>query len=159
MRSRSLQSWCVVVGQYAELAALLKRNKRSGSCSRPATLKAATQAFFAEIHMEAKKAKPGPGHHALAALAQSGKLQRQYTLNIDGLSLAAGMSTWHLTDNPTGWAHCLLMRSQLHTPMQVLRQQFVAGTTVEMHGSIHQLVCPDCCQVSHRHQLHAIACS
>ena len=62
----------------------------------------AAQAFYAEIHMEAKKATPGPGHRALAALARSGKLQRQYTLNIDGLSLAAGMPTWHMSDNPTG---------------------------------------------------------
>ena len=65
-------------------------------------LRRAMQAFFAEIHMEASRAVPGPGHVALAALAKAGKLQRQFTLNIDGLSMAAGMSTWHMNDNPTG---------------------------------------------------------
>ena len=60
------------------------------------------QAFFADIYAEAKRAKPSPGHKALAGLAAQGKLQRHYTLNIDGLAQAVGLSTWHPVKNPTG---------------------------------------------------------
>ena len=60
------------------------------------------QAFFADIYAEAKKAKPSPGHKALAGLAAQGKLQRHYTLNIDGLAQAVGLSTWHPDKNPEG---------------------------------------------------------
>ena len=60
------------------------------------------QAFFADIYAEAKRAKPSAGHRALAGLAAQGKLQRHYTLNIDGLAQAVGLSTWHPDDNPTG---------------------------------------------------------
>lgn len=76
-------------------------------------------AFLAEVFLEACKAQPAPGHHALAALASSGRLQRHYTLNIDGLAERAGMDTWHPLLNPD-------------------------GSTVEMHGNIHHLVCVDC---------------
>ncbi|KAK9835442.1 hypothetical protein WJX74_000122 [Apatococcus lobatus] len=81
--------------------------------------KADAQAFFADIYVEAKRAKPGAGHQAIAALAAAGKLQRHYTLNIDGLATAAGMSVWHHQVSPE-------------------------GCTVEMHGSIRQLLCPVC---------------
>ena len=64
------------------------------------------QAFFAEIYQEAKRATPGDGHRALAAIERSGKLQRHYTLNVDGLAAAVGLSTWHPTNNPQGGA-CL----------------------------------------------------
>jgi len=65
------------------------------------------QAFFAEIYQEAKRATPGEGHKALAAIEQSGKLQRHYTLNVDGLAAAVGLSTWHPTNNPQGQtSHC-----------------------------------------------------
>ncbi len=60
------------------------------------------QAFFADIYVEAKRAKPGTGHQAIAALAAAGKLQRHYTLNIDGLASAAGMSVWHHQVAPDG---------------------------------------------------------
>ena len=60
------------------------------------------QAFFADIYTEAKRAKPGAGHQAIAALAAAGKLQRHYTLNIDGLATAAGMSVWHHQVSPEG---------------------------------------------------------
>lgn len=60
------------------------------------------QAFFADIYAEAKRAKPSPGHRALAALAAMGRLRRHYTLNIDGLAEAVGLSTWHLDINPAG---------------------------------------------------------
>ena len=63
---------------------------------------AAAQAFFADIYAEAKRAKPSPGHKALAEIAAQGKLQRHYTLNIDGLAQAVGLSTWHPQKNPTG---------------------------------------------------------
>jgi NAD-dependent SIR2 family protein deacetylase len=76
-------------------------------------------AFFADIWKEAQHAKPAPGHTAIAALASHGKLRRHYTLNIDGLSSAVGMDTWHHETNPD-------------------------GTTVEMHGNIHHLVCAEC---------------
>jgi NAD-dependent SIR2 family protein deacetylase len=76
-------------------------------------------AFLAEVFLEACQAQPAPGHHALASLARAGRLQRHYTLNIDGLAERAGMDTWHPTLNPN-------------------------GTTVEMHGNIHHLVCVDC---------------
>ena len=76
-------------------------------------------AFFADIYLEAAKAKAAPGHHALANLRQLGRLQRHYTLNIDGLAERVGMDTWHPDHNPQ-------------------------GSTVEMHGNIHHLVCVEC---------------
>ncbi len=60
------------------------------------------QAFFADIYAEAKRAKPSLGHRALASVAEQGKLQRHYTLNIDGLAQAVGLTTWHPVKNPTG---------------------------------------------------------
>ena len=69
------------------------------------------QAFFAEIYAEAKRARPGPGHRAMKDIANVGKLLRQYSMNIDGLSEQAGLDTWHATNNPSGgqgvcW-HCI----------------------------------------------------
>ena len=81
--------------------------------------KADAQAFFADIYVEAQRATPAPGHRALSALAGAGRLQRHYTLNIDGLAEQAGMDTWHPELNP-------------------------AGQTVEMHGNVHYLVCAEC---------------
>ena len=65
------------------------------------------QAFFADIYAEAKRAKPSLGHRALASVAAQGKLQRHYTLNIDGLAQAVGLSTWHPVKKPTGAWDCL----------------------------------------------------
>lgn len=62
----------------------------------------ALQAFFAEIYEETSTANPGKGHKALAAIERSGKLQRHYTLNVDGLANVVGLSTWHPTNNPEG---------------------------------------------------------
>eukprot|EP00891_Asterochloris_glomerata_P008300 jgi/Astpho2/8300/Aster-01378 len=76
-------------------------------------------AFFAEIYAEAKRARPGPGHRAMMDIAKVGKLLRQYSMNIDGLSEQVGLDTWHVTNNPS-------------------------GCTVEIHGNISQLVCPEC---------------
>lgn len=75
-----------------------------GSCY---TQSVVMQAFFADIYIEAKRAKPGAGHQAIAALAAAGKLQRHYTLNIDGLASSAGMSTWHHQVSPEGAPACL----------------------------------------------------
>jgi NAD-dependent SIR2 family protein deacetylase len=44
------------------------------------------QQFFAQIYGEAKNSKASPGHVAIAQLHELGKLQRHYTLNIDGLA-------------------------------------------------------------------------
>ena len=60
------------------------------------------QAFYADIYAEAKKAKPSSGHHALAAMAEMGRLQRHYTMNIDGLAECVGLTTWHPETNPSG---------------------------------------------------------
>lgn len=60
------------------------------------------QAFFADIYAEAKRAKPSAGHRALAAIAAMGKLQRHYTMNIDGLAETVGLTTWHADTNPSG---------------------------------------------------------
>ena len=60
------------------------------------------QEFFADIYAEAVRARPSPAHRALAALAAAGKLARHYTLNIDGLAAAVGLTTWHPEDNPDG---------------------------------------------------------
>ena len=70
------------------------------------------QAFFADIYGEARKAKPGLGHKALAQIANAHKLVRHYTMNIDGLAEAAGMDTWHVDNNPTGRS----TTSQTHKP-------------------------------------------
>ncbi|CAL8465968.1 g5504 [Coccomyxa elongata] len=80
-------------------------------------------AFYADIYAEAKRAKPSSGHHALAAIAAMGRLQRHYTMNIDGLAECVGLTTWHPDTNPS-------------------------GQTLEMHGNIHELVCPECGEVS-----------
>ncbi|KAK9901982.1 hypothetical protein WJX75_000203 [Coccomyxa subellipsoidea] len=80
-------------------------------------------AFFADIYAEAKRAKPSAGHRALAAIAAMGKLQRHYTMNIDGLAETVGLTTWHPDTNPS-------------------------GQTLEMHGNIHELVCPECGDVT-----------
>lgn len=79
------------------------------------------QAFFSDIYLEACKARPAPGHRALGSIMEAGRLQRHYTLNIDGLAEAVGMDTWHPDDNPD-------------------------GCTVEMHGNVRFLVCTECGQ-------------
>ena len=80
------------------------------------------EAFFVEIHKEALVARPAKGHEVLAALCASGRLARHYTLNIDGLATSVpGMEhdVWDPESNPS-------------------------GHTVEMHGSVHELVCTEC---------------
>lgn len=60
------------------------------------------QAFFADIYVEALEAVPAAGHRALAGVAAAGKLLRHYTLNIDGLHDAVGLTTWHHETNLAG---------------------------------------------------------
>ena len=76
------------------------------------------QAFFADIYAEARKAKPGLGHRALAQVAGAHRLLRHYTMNIDGLAEAAGMDTWHVDNNPTG-----TLRPSLHTRSSVTKRK------------------------------------
>jgi len=45
-----------------------------------------SQAFFAQIYSEAQSSRAAPGHVAIAELHKLGRLQRHYTLNIDGLA-------------------------------------------------------------------------
>jgi NAD-dependent SIR2 family protein deacetylase len=78
------------------------------------------EAFFVDIHREALLARPSKGHEALAELREAGKLARHYTLNIDGLASRVGeMDVWDPDVNPS-------------------------GCVVEMHGSVHELVCATC---------------
>lgn len=60
------------------------------------------QPFFADIYDEALQARAAPGHRAIAAIHEAGKLLRHYTLNIDGLAAVVGMDTWHPHNNPDG---------------------------------------------------------
>lgn len=60
------------------------------------------QAFFADIYLEATRAQPAPGHYALSALLDAGRLHRHYTLNIDGLAGMVGMDSWDPDANPGG---------------------------------------------------------
>eukprot|EP00892_Ulva_mutabilis_P011553 jgi/Ulvmu1/8770/UM048_0025.1 len=75
--------------------------------------------FFVDIHKEARKAKPGPAHKAVAELHDCGALLRHYTMNVDGLATHSGMSVWHHEHNND-------------------------GMVVELHGNVHYLVCPKC---------------
>ncbi|KAI3430498.1 hypothetical protein D9Q98_005093 [Chlorella vulgaris] len=77
------------------------------------------QAFFADIYSEAVRAEPAPGHKALLQMVDAGRLCRHYTLNIDGLAEEVGMHTWH-------------------------HEKAAEGITVEMHGNVRHLVCPQC---------------
>ena len=64
--------------------------------------RADAQAFLADVWAEAARAAPTRAHTAVAALADAGVLLRHYTLNVDGLAAAAGLSTWHPEACPDG---------------------------------------------------------
>ena len=81
-------------------------------------------AFLAGVAGEAAAARPTAAHAALAALARAGALVRHFTLNIDGLARAAGLATWHPGQPAPG------------------------GPTVELHGCVREVVCPDCGRVA-----------
>ncbi len=81
------------------------------------------EAFFVDIQREARAASPAPGHVALARLSEAGRLSRHYTLNIDGLGSRVGMDVWDPDTN-------------------------MDGCTVEMHGSVHHLVCTACAETT-----------
>lgn len=109
-------------------------------------------AFLADVHGEAVAAAPTPGHRALAALAASGRLVRHYTLNVDGLAGVAGMTTWHHERNPDGaceggrvGARSSARRPPARPPARRPPSAFTSsGTTVELHGNVRDLVCPEC---------------
>ncbi len=90
----------------------------SSRCCPNAPLLNHAQAFFAQIYSEAQDSKPAEGHKALGQLHELKKLQRHYTMNIDGLAEDVGMDTWHWEFNPN-------------------------GITVEMHGCIRCVVTDD----------------
>ena len=75
--------------------------------------------FYADLHKQAVRSRPSPGHFALAGIGQSGKMLRHYTMNIDGLAKRAGMEEWDRT------------RSNRYS-------------TIELHGNLFNLVCPAC---------------
>lgn len=86
------------------------------------------QAFLADIYHEALHAQPSKGHQALAALWSMGRLQRHYTLNIDGLCEAVGMDTWQpMPKDPPD-------EDDEENEMEYPRG--AACSTVEMHGNI-----------------------
>lgn len=88
-------------------------------CTLPTAAAAPATRHPALACSEALAAEPAPGHHALAALHAAGRLRRHYTLNIDGLAEQVGMDTWH-------------------------HERHTGGVTVEMHGNVRHLVCPEC---------------
>jgi len=92
------------------------------------------EAFFVDIQREARAATPAPGHVALARLSEAGRLSRHYTLNIDGLATRVGMDVWDPESN-------------------------VDGCTVEMHGSVHHLVCTGCGTTTLMSEAHAASLS
>lgn len=51
------------------------------------------QAFFAQIYSEAQSSRAAPGHVAIAELHKMGRIQRHYTLNIDGLAAVRAASS------------------------------------------------------------------
>ena len=68
-------------------------------------------------------------------MARAGKLQRHYTLNIDGLSEAAGLTTWHPTARPSGMLRNIVMT---HHPV----------TIAAVEGVLHVILpsCRSCAQ-------------
>ena len=104
----------------------------------PALRCIAAQSFFSEIYTEAVRAVPGPGHWAIASMAKARRLRRHYTLNIDGLSEAAGLSTWHPVSQPTGESS-----SPLLSVMPFCCQHNQADSYIE--GSQHTAGCHWCC--------------
>ena len=96
---------------------------------------AALQAFFADIYAEARKARPGLGHRALAQAAGAHKLLRHYTMNIDGLAETAGMDTWHVDNNPAGELLLPHMPFSPHavissSPMLMQQAHFASGSGI-----------------------------
>lgn len=75
--------------------------------------------FFMDLYKECRNARPTLTHEALLKLEQRGNLVRHYTMNVDGLSSRCGLSLWDHSKNRE-------------------------GRTVELHGSLHELVCLQC---------------
>lgn len=75
--------------------------------------------FFYGLYKKVKKAVPTRTHYVLRTMEETKQLVRHYTLNIDNLAEATGMSRWSTTQNPS-------------------------GITVELHGNLNELVCRQC---------------
>ena len=71
--------------------------------------------FLAEVTADLSGKQPTQTHRGILELERSGRLVRQYTLNIDGLDDKAGLTMWS-TDSPE-------------------------GVTVPLHGTAHEVVC------------------
>ena len=93
------------------------------------------------------RAKPGKGHHALAAIEQSGKLLRHYTLNVDGLADAVGLSTWHPVQQPEGGLHSQepvylhaksSLQSQIPPRFPCLRCAVPSGEEESLHPALSE---------------------
>jgi NAD-dependent SIR2 family protein deacetylase len=78
--------------------------------------------FLASLCRKAQGATPTKTHQALRRMEVTGQLIRHYTLNIDGLHVASGLSLWTGDNEKEG----------------------CQGKTIELHGSLHQLVCVSC---------------
>eukprot|EP01023_Acetabularia_acetabulum_P019828 TRINITY_DN20181_c0_g1_i2.p1 TRINITY_DN20181_c0_g1~~TRINITY_DN20181_c0_g1_i2.p1 ORF type:complete len:403 (-),score=59.78 TRINITY_DN20181_c0_g1_i2:254-1387(-) len=72
--------------------------------------------FYCDIYKETLKATPSHGHISIRMLYQQNRVQRHYTLNVDGLMDKLGVPQWHAND----------------------------GNTVEVHGNLRELFCPSC---------------
>lgn len=78
--------------------------------------------FYQKLHRQSCQAQPTLTHKALQLLQQSGQLLRHYTFNIDGLSKDnARLAEIEISSN---------------------KEQEL--TVVELHGSLHQLICTFC---------------
>ena len=86
--------------------------------------------FFRDLYRTVAKATPTRTHYAFKAMEDSEQMVRHYTLNFDGLATAGGMSVWKAESQESSKSSASL------------------GTTVELHGNIHELVCRQCGAVS-----------
>ena len=96
------------------------------------------QAFFADIYVEALNATPARGHRALAGIAAVGKLRREYTLNIDGLHNAVGLTTWHPEKNPDGEDAARLKSHAPAAQSWTVLPQALPCTLLDVVGGYHR---------------------
>lgn len=104
----------------------LKEGKRLFYYSFYAKHRAHALSFLAEMYQTISKAKPTAAHNALASLEKRGLLRRHYTLNIDSLHKLA--------------------QGQQHTSTSIWdhRKPDDRAKTVELHGNLREVFCPNC---------------
>ena len=88
---------------------------------------AAQQRYWARSHLgwsRMRKADPNPGHHALVALEQAGRLRMLITQNVDGLHEAAGSRAVCALHGRIADVVCLGCRAQ--TPRAALHERMLA---------------------------------